>query len=220
MNAPVPLPSTFPIRREAEQAPPSGIVEAMTYGRGRSGLIPLWAGEGDMPTPAFIYEAATRSLAAGETFYSWQRGLPELRQALARYHEGLYARGLDPERFSVTVGGMHAAQIAVRMAVGQGDEVLIPTPAWPNFRGAITVAGASPVPVPMNSGPRGWTLDLDRLRDAVTPRTRPSSSTRPQTRPAGRRNSTNCGRFSPSHGGMGCGSSPMRSMPVLSTTRP
>jgi aspartate/methionine/tyrosine aminotransferase len=172
MNAPVPIPSTFPIRREAENAPPSGIVEAMTYGRGRAGLIPLWAGEGDMPTPAFIYEAATRSLAAGETFYTWQRGLPELRQALARYHEGVYGQAADPERFSVTVGGMHAAQIAVRIAAGQGDEVLIPTPAWPNFRGAITVAGANPIPVPMDSGPGGWTLELDRLRDAVTPRTR------------------------------------------------
>src|SRR3954467_14639162 len=104
------------LRREARDAPESGIVEVFNYGRGRPGLIPLWAGEGDMPTPAFIYEAATRSLAAGETFYTWQRGLPELRQALARYHERLYGDSSDPERFSVTVGGMHAAQIAVRMA--------------------------------------------------------------------------------------------------------
>jgi aspartate/methionine/tyrosine aminotransferase len=172
MNAPVLTPSVFPLRPEAENAPASGIVEAMTYGRGRPGLIPLWAGEGDMATPSFICEAAARSLAAGETFYTWQRGIPELREALARYHERLYGTAFSPDRFSVTVGGMHAAQIAVRMAAGTGDEVLIPTPAWPNFRGAITVAGARPVPVPMTSGPEGWTLDLDRLREAVTPRTR------------------------------------------------
>jgi aspartate/methionine/tyrosine aminotransferase len=171
MNAPSPLP-TARLRSEASSAPASGIVEAMTYGRGRPGLIPLWAGEGDMPTPAFICEAATRSLAAGETFYTWQRGIPELRQALVSYHERLYGRSFGPERFSVTVGGMHAAQIAVRIAAGEGDEVLIPTPAWPNFRGAITVAGARPVAVPMTSGAAGWTLDLDRLSEAVTPRTR------------------------------------------------
>jgi aspartate/methionine/tyrosine aminotransferase len=171
MNAPSPGP-LFALRPEAAGAPASGIVEVMTYGRRRPGLIPLWAGEGDMPTPAFICEAATRALAAGETFYTWQRGIPELRQALARYHERLYGRAFGPERFSVTVGGMHAAQIAVRITAGAGDEVLIPTPAWPNFRGAITVAGARPVPVPMTGGTAGWTLDLDRLREAVTPRTR------------------------------------------------
>src|SRR3954468_15739717 len=115
MNAPAPVQSAFPLRPEAAGAPASGIVEAMTYGRGRPGLIPLWAGEGDMPTPAFICEAATRSLAAGETFYTWQRGIPELRGALARYHERLYGLAFDIDRFSVTVGGMHAAQIAVRI---------------------------------------------------------------------------------------------------------
>jgi hypothetical protein len=83
VTAPFAVPPTARLRPEAENAPSSGIVEAMTYGRGRPGLIPLWAGEGDMPTPAFICEAATRSLAAGETFYTWQRGIPELRQALA-----------------------------------------------------------------------------------------------------------------------------------------
>src|ERR1041385_9495240 len=85
------------LRREARAAPESGIVEAMNYGRGRDGLIPLWAGEGDLPTPAFICEAATRALAAGETFYTWQRGIPQLREALARYHTMLYGRPFAPE---------------------------------------------------------------------------------------------------------------------------
>src|SRR5918998_4704024 len=121
MNVSPHLQPAFALRPEARDAPASGIVEAMTYGRGRQGLIPLWAGEGDMPTPPFICEAATRSLAAGETFYTWQRGIPELREALVRYHERLYGRAFDLGRFSVTVGGMHAAQIALRMAAGPGD---------------------------------------------------------------------------------------------------
>ena len=87
MNAPVPAPSGLGLRPEAELAPASGIVEVFSYGRNRAGLIPLWVGEGDMPTPGFICDAATRSLAAGETFYTYQRGIPELREALARYHE-------------------------------------------------------------------------------------------------------------------------------------
>ncbi|HEX8165498.1 MAG TPA: pyridoxal phosphate-dependent aminotransferase [Beijerinckiaceae bacterium] len=172
MNAPVAVPSLLSIRPEAEHAPESGIVEVANYARGREGMIPLYVGEGDLPTPAFICDAAVRALRAGETFYTWQRGIPDLRQALARYHERLYGRPSDPERFFVTIGGMHAAQIAVRMVAGTGDEVLIPTPAWPNFAGAITVAGARVAPVPMTCTESGWHLNLDRLRAAVTGRTR------------------------------------------------
>src|SRR4051795_3492797 len=163
MNAPVGPPSIHALRPEAELAPESGIVEVANYGRGRPGLIPLWVGEGDPGTPGLIVDAATRSLAAGETFYTWQRGIPELREALARYIERLYGRPSDPERFFVTIGGMHATQIAVRMVAGSGDEVLVPTPAWPNFAGAITVAGGRPVSVPLRPDARGWHLDLERL---------------------------------------------------------
>ena len=172
MSVPVPGPTALGLRPEAEHAPASGIVEVFNYGRTRPGLIPLWVGEGDLPTPDFICEAAARSLAAGETFYTYQRGIPDLRHALARYHERVYGLPSDPERFFVTSGGMHALQIAVRLVAGSGDEVLIPTPAWPNFVGALSVAGARPVSVPMSVDESGWHLDVDRLARAVTPRTR------------------------------------------------
>src|ERR671939_352494 len=86
----------------ARHAPESGIVEVMNYGRRRGGVMGLWAGEGDLPTPSFIAEAATRSLAAGETFYTWQRGIPELREALARYYGRTFGRSFDADRFFVT----------------------------------------------------------------------------------------------------------------------
>mgnify|MGYP006207649213 CR=1 FL=1 len=57
-------------------APESGIVEIINYARGRDGLLPLWAGEGDLPTPDFISRAASDALLGGETFYTWQRGSP------------------------------------------------------------------------------------------------------------------------------------------------
>src|SRR3954454_16467246 len=127
---------TEALRREARTAPESGIVEAMNYGREREGMIPLWAGEGDLPTPAFISDAAAGSLAAGETFYTKQRGIPELREAAARYMGKLYGKPFSPERFFVTIGGMHAIQIAMRLACGLGDEVVVPSPAWPNLIGS------------------------------------------------------------------------------------
>jgi aspartate/methionine/tyrosine aminotransferase len=176
MNIPA-LKPNFPslaeaLRQAAQAAPESGIVEAMNYGREREGLIPLWAGEGDLPTPSFICEAATRSLAAGETFYTYQRGIPPLREALVRYHTALYGRAFSPDEFYVTGSGMQAIQIVIAMVAGAGDEVLIPTPTWPNAAAAAGIVGARAVEVPMSFGNAGWALDLDRLAAAVTPKTR------------------------------------------------
>ena len=160
------------LRPEARNAPESGIVEVMNRGRLKPGLIPLWVGEGDLPTPEFIARAAVKSLSEGETFYTWQRGIPELRQAIARYHERLYGRPFSFENFFVTGSGMQSVQIAVRMLAGPGDEIVIPTPAWPNFVAAIGVNGATPVCVPMDLDQGVFRLDLDKLAAAVTPRTR------------------------------------------------
>ena len=154
----------------------SGIVEVFNYGRGRQGLIPLWVGEGDLPTPPFISEAAKASLDRGETFYTWQRGIPELRAAIAAYMTRVYGAApgggaFSPETFFVTIGGMHAIEIATRLIVGPGEEALIPTPAWPNFVGALEISGARAVPVELDRGTR-WSLDPGKLEKAVTPSTR------------------------------------------------
>jgi len=156
----------------ARHAPESGIVEVMNYGRRRGGVMGLWAGEGDMPTPGFVAEAATRSLAAGETFYTWQRGIPELRDALARYHTRLYSRPFAAEEFYVTGSGMQAIQIALAMTLAAGDEIVIPTPTWPNAAAATGIMAARAVQVPMIFGNAGWALDHERLARAVGPRTR------------------------------------------------
>ncbi len=113
------------LRAEARAAPESGIVAVANHGRGRQGIIPLWAGEGDLPTPAFITDAAAKALAAGETFYTWQQGIPELRQALARYYQRHFGRHFDDEEFIVTGSGMHAIQLALAAVAGKGDEVVI-----------------------------------------------------------------------------------------------
>jgi aspartate/methionine/tyrosine aminotransferase len=160
------------LREPAREAPVSGIVEIMKYGRARGGVMGLWAGEGDLPTPDFISQEAARALAAGETFYTWQRGLPQLREVLAQYHTRLYGRAFDAEEFYVTGSGMQSIQTAMHMTAGAGAEVVIPTPAWPNAAAAAGVAGAKPVLVPMSFGNDGWTLDFERLTSAITPRTR------------------------------------------------
>lgn len=160
------------LRAEARAAPESGIVAVVNHGRLREGLIPLWAGEGDLPTPAFISDAAARGLAAGETFYTWQKGIPELRQALARYYGRHFAKSFGEEEFIVTASGMHAIQLAIDALAGAGDEVIYLSPAWPNFAAAAGVAGAVPVPVVLDHSGNGWSCDVDKIAAAITPRTK------------------------------------------------
>ncbi|MCB1509867.1 MAG: pyridoxal phosphate-dependent aminotransferase [Hyphomicrobiaceae bacterium] len=160
------------LRASAQKLPESGIVRVFNYGRTRPGLIPLWAGEGDTATPPEIFEAASQALRDGETFYTYQLGIPPLREALARYFANLYCRDFDPGEFFVTCGGMQAIQLAMQMTAGPGDEVVIMTPTWPNFVGAAIGQGAVPKFVSLDFGADGWTLDLDKLFEACGPKTR------------------------------------------------
>ncbi len=160
------------LRPTARALPESGIVKVFNHGRGKDGLIPLWAGEGDLPTPAFISDAAHKSMLTGETYYTHNRGIPDLRQALARYFTRVYGQPFQMDEFFITGGGMQAVQLAVQATVSAGEEVLIPTPAWPNFGGALAVHGATVKSVPMTLEKDGWQLSLDRLFAAAGPKTR------------------------------------------------
>lgn len=160
------------VRPEARLAPASGIVAVADYGRGREGLIPLWAGEGDLPTPSFISDAAAAALRAGETFYTWQGGIPELREALARYHRRHFGRAFGAEEFLVVGSGMQAIQLALQATAGAGEEVIYLSPAWPNLAAAFAIAGGTPVAVRLDNAGNGWTCDPEKVEAAVTPRTR------------------------------------------------
>lgn len=153
-------------------APESGIVEVFNYGRGRDGLIPLWAGEGDSPTPDFISRAAADALVAGETFYTYQRGIPDLRQALANYYARHFGTSLSSENFIVTASGMHAIKIAAEMIAAPGDEMIYLTPSWPNISAALEVSGAIATPLELEFVGGAWKLDLNKLESAIGPKTR------------------------------------------------
>lgn len=153
-------------------APQSGIVELVNYARGRPGLIPLWAGEGDLPSPAFINQATKDSLDAGETFYTWQRGLPELRDALSRYYQRHFGVSMPREHFFATSSGMHAITLSVQALTAPGDEIIYLTPSWPNIVAAIGIAGAKAVPVPVDFVGGGWSLDVAKIESAITPKTK------------------------------------------------
>ncbi len=169
MNAQTLLDSIIPNAREE---PDSGILSAVNHGFARPGIIPLWSGEGNLPTPEEFCRPAVESLLRGDTFYTLQGGIPPLREALARYHTRHFGRPFDPANFFVTGGGMQAIQTVIQMVAGEGDEIIIPTPAWPNYAGPLRIQGSRPVEVPMQFENGRWHLDLDRLFAAISPRTR------------------------------------------------
>ena len=153
--------------------PESPITDVAMSVFGDPDVVPLWFGEGDLVTPDFVREAAAEGLRKGETFYTWQRGIPELRQALSTYTEGLYGIKCPVDRLSVTGSGMQAILLTCQLLLDPGDNVVIVSPIWPNITSAVRLVRAEPKYVALDRKPDGsWQLDMQRLFDAVDERTR------------------------------------------------
>jgi aspartate/methionine/tyrosine aminotransferase len=159
------------IRPVIAELPGSKIREVANAGLGRSDVLAFWFGESDEVTPAFVREAAVSSLGAGETFYSHNLGLPELREALAGYTTALHGP-VGPERIAVTSSGVNALMLAMQALAGAGDEVVAVVPVWPNLTAQPQILGAQVRRVPLKVERGAWRLDLPALLDAVTERTR------------------------------------------------
>ena len=138
---------------------------------GRKDVAAFWFGEPDEVTPDFIRQAAVESLHSGETFYSQNLGLPELRQALAAYLSRL-RQPTTADEIAVTSSGLSALQLAAQALIGHGDRVVEVTPLWPNLVEIPKILGARVECVPLRFETEGWKLDLDRLLAALTPQTR------------------------------------------------
>ncbi|MDH3695650.1 MAG: aminotransferase class I/II-fold pyridoxal phosphate-dependent enzyme, partial [Gammaproteobacteria bacterium] len=160
------------IGEAAATLPESGIIEVVNYGRERAGLIPFWVGEGDVPTPAFICDAAIKALRAGETYYTYQRGIPSLREAIARYHQRNFLIDLDPERVIVTASAMQAMMETMQTLISAGDEVIVISPVWPNIYACIHMQQAVARSVPLYAEDNEWRLDLGMLFDACNETTK------------------------------------------------
>ncbi|MFC0398924.1 pyridoxal phosphate-dependent aminotransferase [Paraburkholderia rhizosphaerae] len=162
----------FPHARDAVRAlRPSQIREVANAGFGLDDVLPFWFGESDRVTPPFIRNAASEALAAGATFYTHNLGIAPLRAALAGYVSTLHgATAVD--HVAVTSAGVNALMLAAQLVVGAGDRVVEVTPLWPNLVEIPKILGAHVETVALDYGPRGWTLDLERLLTALTPATK------------------------------------------------
>ena len=159
------------MRQVINQLPGSKIREVANAGLGRADVLPFWFGESDEPTPAFIRDAAIRSLNDGETFYSHNLGLPELREALSGYVSSLH-KPVTAERIAVTSSGVNALMLAMQALAGAGDEVVVVVPVWPNLTAQPAILGANVKRVSLTVKHGAWQLDMATLLSAVTSETK------------------------------------------------
>jgi aspartate aminotransferase len=134
-------------------------------------VIDLGAGEPDFPTPAYIVEAAHAALRNGATRYTLVQGMLELREQIAAESSLLSTRAIDPGQIVVSGGTKHALFNSCFSIFGEGDEVLIPTPAWPSYYEIVALARARPIAV-VGAESRSFRITAADLRAAATPRTR------------------------------------------------
>jgi aspartate/methionine/tyrosine aminotransferase len=149
----------------------SRIREVANAGMRRNDVVAFWFGEPDQVTPDFIRRAAVDALDAGETFYTENLGIPQLREAIARYVSELH-REVSSQNIAVTNSGMSALMIVTQALVSPGDRVVIVTPVWPNLVEMPRILGAQPVTFPLTFTAAGWQLDLSGLLDVLSPDTR------------------------------------------------
>jgi aspartate/methionine/tyrosine aminotransferase len=149
----------------------SRIREVANAGLGRADVLAFWFGESDEVTPDFIRQAAIESLQKGETFYSHNLGLPELRDAVADYMSALHG-DVASNRIAITSGGVNALMLAVQALVDAGDQVVAVTPVWPNLTAQPLILGADLRCFSLQPQGGSWKLDLQALLAQVTAKTK------------------------------------------------
>jgi aspartate/methionine/tyrosine aminotransferase len=168
------------IASSALQVPASRIRELAEAAMKMDGVLKLYFGESNLPTPDYIKRAAARAMEDGYTFYTENAGLPGLRQELAEYYRRLHGVTLDPRsEIVVTASGVQALNVGIRCVLDPGDEALVLTPAWPNGSAIVRMDNATPVEIPLALRGDGYAIDFDALGDALTPRTRLLAYTSP-----------------------------------------
>jgi aminotransferase len=150
----------------------SGTRRIFDLSQGMPGLVNLGIGEPDFITPKFVRDALKEATDAGFNRYTPNRGTLELRSQLAKKLK--WENGIDAEpgkEVIVTAGATQAILVLMCSLLNEGDEVVIPTPAFPAYQAAVRLAGGTPVEVPMSEA-GGYALDTKRLEKAYTKHTK------------------------------------------------
>jgi aminotransferase len=151
---------------------PSGIRKFFDIAATMKEVISLGIGEPDFTTPQPILEAGIRSLHNGQTHYTSNAGIMELRQALSMHLDKLYHVSYDPgSEIVITVGGSEALYLAMTALLNPGEEVIVSTPCFVSYQAEVLLAGGVPVEVACRME-NNFDLDPAEVEAAVTPRTK------------------------------------------------
>jgi aminotransferase len=152
--------------------PPSGIRKFFDLVNEMKDAISLSVGEPDFVTPWRVREAGIQSLEQGHTHYSPNAGFIQLREAIAAYLRRTTGLSYNQaNQIIVTVGGSEAIDLALRAITGPGDEVIVPEPSFVCYKPLATMAGATPVPLPLDEADE-FKLTPEKLLSVLTPRTK------------------------------------------------
>ncbi len=161
------------VASSALRVPQSRIRELADIAMKMDGVLKLYFGESNIPTPEYIKQAAAKALEEGYTFYTENAGLPGLREDLADYYRSVQDVDLDPRsEIVVTASGVQALNVTIRCVLNPWDEALVLTPAWPNSAANIWMDNAIPMEIPLLLRDERYAVDFDSLEAALTPRTR------------------------------------------------
>lgn len=159
----------IPLNKNLSRMELSGIRKYTNLARQTPGCVMLTLGEPDFDTPAPIRQAAMAALSQGQTHYAPNQGLPELRQAIARY-ESSRGCSCDAAQVLVTAGATGALFTCLLGILNPGDQVVVPTPAFPLYRSIITAAGGEMVC--LDTAKAGFQLTAQALTSVITPKTK------------------------------------------------
>jgi aminotransferase len=160
------------ISQRAREISPSGIRKFFDLLSTMDGAISLGVGEPDFVTPWPMREAAITAIEKGFTMYTSNKGIPELRQAIARYTKKFYGLDYSPHsEILVTTGSSEALDLAFRAVLDPGDEVIISDPHYVAYPVCVSLPGGVPVAVPTYEKNNFQIMPAD-IRRHITPKTK------------------------------------------------
>ena len=159
------------IAQSVSEVPPSGIRKFFDIASDMKNVISMSVGEPDFVTPWNVCQAAIDSIERGETHYTSNSGMPELRALIEQYLAERFHVHYKPEQMLVTVGASEALDLAFRALLNPGDEVLIPAPSYVSYEPGVRFAHGVSVPI-VTEEQDDFVIRPENIERAITPKTK------------------------------------------------
>lgn len=159
------------VKKEIKDIKPSGIRKFFDMASSVKDAIALSVGEPDFDTPWHIALSGIDAIKYGNTFYTSNAGLLELRQEISYYLKSKYQLSYDTDEILVTIGGSEAIDLALRGCLGQGDEIIMTDPGYVSYEPCALLSHGTPVHYVLEKAD-GFRIKADKLEKLITPKTK------------------------------------------------